>query len=333
MRVTRGLLLAVLVLLAVPWAAPAYAVEDRGIGIRLLEAPANRQDDPRASRYVVDHVAPGTSIERAISVSNGTGRQQHVELYAGPASIRDGGFVGGEPGSVNELSGWTTLDRSAIDLRPGTEARVVVSIDVPDDASEGERYGVVWAAVSGASEDGVTEVNRVGIRVYLSVGGGGEPSSDFEVDTLTAGRDAAGVPYVDASVENTGGRALDLGGNLRLTDGPGSLSAGPFPVQEFTTLAPGDTGRVRVPLTSEIPNGPWHARLVLTSGTLQRAVEGDLTFPAAGEAAAPVDVSDEPWWRSWPVAALAVLLLLAVAMWLLVAAARRRRRREAPQPG
>ena len=34
------------------------------IGIRLLEAPVNRENDPRARIYIVDHVSQGTTIAR-----------------------------------------------------------------------------------------------------------------------------------------------------------------------------------------------------------------------------------------------------------------------------
>jgi hypothetical protein len=329
-RLARGLVPAVLVLLAVPWSAPSYAVEDGGIGIRLLEAPADRRDDPRASRYVIDHVAPGTTVVRAVAVSNDTGRTQHVDLYAGPATIEDGAFVGGEPGRSNELTSWTSVDRTSLDLQPGKEAEIVLRIDVPADASAGERYGVVWASVTGESSQGVTEVNRVGVRLYLSVGAGGEPASDFEVHTLTAGRDDAGVPFVAARVENTGGRALDLSGSVRLTEGPASLTAGPFTVDSMTTLAPGDSGDVTVPLVEGLPNGPWHARLVLRSGTLQRAAEADLTFPGPGETAPPVDVSERPWWQSWTVAGLAGLVAVLGILMVLVVLRRRRTATEAP---
>jgi hypothetical protein len=48
----------------------------------------------------------------------------------------------------------------------------VVTIRVPRDAAPGERYGVVWAETRAGpdSGDGITQVNRVGIRLYLSVG-------------------------------------------------------------------------------------------------------------------------------------------------------------------
>src|SRR5213076_2151068 len=89
-------------------------------------------------------------------------------------------------------------------------------------------------------------VNRVGVRVYLSVGEGEEPVSDFTIDALTARRDEDSVPIVETTVTNTGGRAIDLAGSLSLANGPGSLNAGPFDVQIGTTLAPGDSAPAQV---------------------------------------------------------------------------------------
>ena len=52
-----------------------------------------------------------------------------------------------------------------------------MTIAVPRDAAPGERYGVVWAEVRAAAPaaGGITQVSRVGIRIYLSVGPGGRP--------------------------------------------------------------------------------------------------------------------------------------------------------------
>ena len=41
----------------------------------------------------------------------------------------------------------------------------------PIGATSGERYAVVWAQVAAPGGGRITEVNRVGIRVYLAVAG------------------------------------------------------------------------------------------------------------------------------------------------------------------
>src|SRR5206468_3639121 len=110
-------------------------------------------------------------------------------------------------------------------------ATVLVTIAVPRTASEGERYAVVWAQTSGPSTGAnVTQISRLGVRVYLDIGPGGEPASSFEITEVTADRTPDGTPRLTAQVRNTGARALDVTGTLTLSDGPGSASAGPFQV-------------------------------------------------------------------------------------------------------
>ena len=58
-----------------------------GIGIRLVDVPVAEQDNPRALLYIVDHLVPGTVIQRRIDVSNTTASTAHVVLYPAAASI------------------------------------------------------------------------------------------------------------------------------------------------------------------------------------------------------------------------------------------------------
>ncbi|MBA2730800.1 MAG: hypothetical protein H0U48_08625 [Euzebyaceae bacterium] len=302
----------------------AHAADSEGVRIRLLEAPVELRDDPRARTYVVDHLQPGDEISRRIEVANFTDAPTQVALYAAGAIITRGTFRGLEGREANELSEWTTVTPSSVDLAPGEAAEATVAVDIPRKVFGGERYGVVWAELPGSqSQSGVTTVNRVGIRMYLSVGGPKEPPSDFTVDELVARRADAGNPIVSATVTNTGERALDLQGELVLTKGPGGLGAGPFPADVGTTIGPGDTAPVDVALDDSLPNGPWTVRVTLRSGNLERKVRGEITFPTAG-AAAPVTVQPAgPTWWLWALLGLLALLLLGVLWWLL---ARRRRR-------
>jgi hypothetical protein len=91
-----------------------------------------------------------------------------------------------------------------------------------------------------------------------------------------------------------------------------------------TTLAPGTSGEVLVVLDPELPNGPWAANLVLTSGLLSEVASATLSFPAAGTAA-PVVVDHSPDWALIAGVSLAVLLVLAAGAVVLVLRARRTR--------
>ncbi|MCU7827133.1 peptidase [Kitasatospora sp. DSM 101779] len=290
------------------------------IGLKLLDAPRGREADPRAHMYIVDHLAPGTVIHRRLQVTNTSDTDQRVDLYAASAAI-DGGTFNADPDRTqNELTTWVSVDdcaaQKAVAATPGEcgaprdssaatpsaprslvrdvpahgTAVVDLSVRVPPKASAGERYAVVWAQVAGPADPAgnVRMVNRVGVRIYLDVGPGGEPPSDFQIGEVTPARAPDGTPEVVATVRNTGKRALDMTGSVSLADGPGSLSAGPFPASLGTTLGIGSTGRVTVLLDRQLPAGPWTVRLTLASGLVRHTVTATVTFPAGFAAGAPV---------------------------------------------
>ena len=321
---TAGFALAVSALFGPPAAALATAAESApppGLGIRLLEASASRADDPRAQTAIVDHVRPGTRFERDLEVSNGDAAPVEVQVYPVAAALVAGAFTADPGRDRNELADWLTVTPATLTLAAGERSVVTVAVDVPRDAAEGERYAAVLAERPAADAGQVGVASRVGIRVYLSVGPGGEPVTDFAVDELTAARTADGRPEVLAKATNTGGRAVDLAGELSLAGGPGGLAAGPFPADTGTTLSPGATAEVRILLDSALPAGPWRVDLVLRSGQLQRAVQGTLTFPAEG-AADPVPVTAAGPDRTGLIV-LALALLLSVIALLLTARQRR----------
>lgn len=317
--------LALLLLMAgtlVP-AISASAQEGGGVGIRLLEAPTERQKDPRARRSVVDHVKPGASFARKFEVTNTTRGQRLISIYAGAADVVEGAFVPADGRTQNELSGWITIDMANADLAAGQSVQPKLTVTVPPTASAGERYAVVWAELPPAAPPGggVAVVNRVGIRIYLSVGPGGEPKTDFVIESLTAERDAQSKPVVRATVRNTGGRALDLTGELKLTDGPNKLSAGPFPAEVGTTLGIDATAPVTIVLDA-LPDGPWRAHLTLQSSTTVRTAEATITFPAsaggkgAAVAATPVGDGSSMLPLALAIAGGALLLLLTLSLHL-----------------
>ncbi len=160
----------------------------------------------------------------------------------------------------------------------------------------------------------MTQVNRVGVRIYLSVGPGGAPLGTFVIESLTAQRMPDGQPVVIAAVHNTGGRALDISGTVDLSRGPGGLRAGPFPATLGTTLAIGDTEPVRTRLDKRLPSGPWSAHIALHSGLVERTADATITFPAFGESpAVPVDSPRRHWLYPSVIAGLLALVVLAIA--------------------
>ncbi|TDB92070.1 hypothetical protein E1091_13360 [Micromonospora fluostatini] len=291
-----------------PSRQPAGPVTE--VGIRLLDAPVSRRDDSRAHKYVVDHVRPGTIITRRIVVKNPSPITRDIALYAAAADVTGSGFYLAPDRTENELSSWIEVRPTTVTLKPDAERVAQVTIRVPPRASAGERYAVVWAEVAGVDGRNVRNIGRVGIRVYLSVGPGGEPPSSFQIGALRGEREPDGSPVVTADVRNTGRRALDLAGQLWLSDGPGGLSAGPVRA-EAKTLAPGTGTTLRVVLDRRLPDGRWSARLELASGWTKGESDGTVTFGTVPPAASDEDDLAVPVLIGGLVASGLVLTLLA----------------------
>ena len=292
-----------------------------GIGIRLVALPGDSGGSPLATSYVVERLAPGTSVRRTVAIDNSTDAIADVAVYTAGASIVRGNFAFNPSHSQNELSRWTSVSRNVLRLAPGTEALDTMTIRVPKDAESATHYAVVWAEVSTSAPTagGVRLVNRVGVRIYLSVGLGGAPSSNLTVSSLTAQRAASGAALVVATVRNTGHSTLDVSGTLTLSQGPGGLAAGPFPVKVGTVLPPGESEPVTVLLSSALPRGPWRADLRLASGITERSVVATITFPLGAAAKSPTAAG----FPTLMVAVILLLLLLALAALALLISRRK----------
>lgn len=299
-----------------------------------MEAPVERRKDPRAQRYIVDHLPPGTIIRRNLLVVNKTSQRQRIDLYPAAATVVEGRFSFGEGRTPNELSSWISLDQDRLDLAPGAQARIRATVNVPPPTSTGERYAVIWAATkSSPKESGnVKQIHRVGVRVYLDVGLGGEPPSDFTIGDLLPARDVQRVPSLTIRVNNTGKRALDMGGSVSLSEGPAGTRAGPFDVVDGTTLAPGESGSVTVRFPRELPNGPWKIDVELESGMVRRTGSGRITFPEPGKVGESSTLF-APLTTPWGILGTSLAAGLVIAGGLFVVARRARRRRDVTVPG
>jgi hypothetical protein len=318
-------------LVAIP-APSAFASSPNGgsaksgsIGIRLIAVATTAPNNPLANTYVVDRLAPGTTLTRRIALDNDTSANVDVSVYPAAASVVRGSFLFAPGRGGNQLSGWTSLGRSNVRLAPGTEAFDTVTITVPEGAPSGQQYGVVWAQVSArpAVAGGVTLVNRVGVRMYVSVGPGGAPSSNFAIGSLSARRSSEDEPMVVSTVHNNGHSTLDLGGDLTIFRGPDGLRAGPMTATLGAVLAPGASEPVTVGLAPGLPRGPWHVDLSLSSGPLQRSANATLTFPSDNAAK---KVPTAPGFPT-SVVVIAVLFLLSLLAALALTGFRRRARR------
>ena len=307
-----------LVLGAALWAvAPEIGSADEGaISIGLADE-AGAPDDPRSRFYVVDVVEPGTRLEREVRVGNATPVDRSIDVYVTDATVEEGDFhLDDEPA---ELAAWSSLEPTTLDIPAGGSATASVSFDVPEDATDGERYGVIWAQPHGADSQGV--VNRVGVRVYLLVASDGTSSTDVAVDTLRPRRDDAGRAEVVIAMSNTGERATDVSGTLSL-DGDAHRAV----LGQRVTLAPGETRQATATFEDDVSDGPWRALLSLEINGIARQAAATIEFPdGPGETGEQVDASMVQPPSSPPVALVVVAVLLVAVV--LVASARVRLRR------
>lgn len=298
---------------------PASSPAPGRLGVEPVDVPAAQAANPRTLGAIIGHVRPGAAIRRRLLIANHGGAVAHVAIYPDAAVIRDGAFLGSAGRARSDLTAWTTTSRQRIILAPHAAAKVAVTIAVPPDASPGERYGVIFAQETSRlpvrSGFAINEVSRVGVRIYLLVGRGDAPQTDFAVGPLRVSRPADGPPLAAARVTNTGRRAVDLSGNLTLYSVRG-VRAGPFATQLGTTLAPGQSGQVEMDLANWLPGGVWRARLVLVSGLTRRRVAATVRVGGAPGSGTGIRFASR-----YLIAAMAAVILLV----LFVSLARRRR--------
>jgi hypothetical protein len=162
--------------LVVGASAAAYSAPEDGLfGVRAIPEDANADD----RGYIIEKAARGATLTRHIAVSNRTAEPISVRVYAGSAEMAEGEFVFGDREDRNTTTRWTTVTPSTLRVQPGREVRAKVRISVPRGTTPGERYAVIWAELPSADESGVTVVNRVGVRVYLTVSSAVLASSGF----------------------------------------------------------------------------------------------------------------------------------------------------------
>jgi hypothetical protein len=305
-------------------AAPAPQGE---FGVRLVDVPLSEADNPRAYRYIIDYLPTGTVIHRRILIVNQEARTARFSVYADAAHINGGLFIGYTGSTRNELTRWISVQHPAVTLAAGGSVMDTITIKVPRNATRGEHYGVIWVqqtakARTHEGEFGVTEVSRVGIRLYVAVGRGGAPPTSFDITSITGRRTAAGRPVIVAHVNNTGGRAIDLNGTVRLADGPGNTSAGPFPAQQIVTLAPGQSWNMTFDPPKSLPDGSWRATITLVSGITKATARATVQLGPMAAAQAGLSAVQGIW-----LALGGLILVLVVVMgWYAL----QQRRRQLP---
>ncbi|MFJ6419220.1 hypothetical protein [Paeniglutamicibacter sp. NPDC091659] len=179
--------------------SPEDSPAESGIGLRSLDNPAAAQNDPHALSSIIEDINPGKTIKRRVEIVNGTAHTREFWLY--PAAVVKNGSFSHAPGDLsNELTTWTSVDKPRLIIKPGNSARAMVTIDVPADASEGEKHAVLWAEVqSPESATGIVHASKTGVRMNFSVGPEKGQTGNSTTGSLTPGHDSSGDPTATMS--------------------------------------------------------------------------------------------------------------------------------------
>jgi hypothetical protein len=283
-------------------------------GVRLVDVPVDEAHNPRGLRYIIDFLHPGMVIRRRILVSDQESRPATFTVYPDAAKIRKGDFVGDAGEVRSELTSWIRVQHARVKLAAGNSVMDLITIRVPKIATKGEQYGVIWVQQSSHTRmrNGfeITEINRVGIRIYLAVGKGGVPPTRWTISSIIGHHSKMGRQFLTAMVDNTGGRAVDLSGTLWLSNGPGGTSAGPFQLQQIVTLAPGQSMPVTFVVPRKLPVGPWQAKIKLVSGLNVETVAATIAFDNHTVSASWLGLKTMIW-------AAAIVALLLICLWAI----------------
>jgi hypothetical protein len=143
-----------------------------GLGISLINVPESLSNIPYYKVWIVDRLAPSKTTIREIAVHNTSDKPITVSLYPGAATNVDGSFSAADQGVESLLTKWTTISPSTLKIPAHSSINAKISIVVPADAVSSSEYGVIWAANTTGTSGGITQVNRIGIRMYTPVGDG-----------------------------------------------------------------------------------------------------------------------------------------------------------------
>ena len=214
----------------------------------LLTSPSFEAHNPRALRYIIDYLPAGDSHSRRIAILNQESATSHFTIYPDAARITHGASSATPGITRSELTTWVSIAHPSVTLRPHAAVMDMVTIRVPRKPTRGEHYGVIWVQQVAHARDArgfaIKEVSGSASGSTWPWAGAASPRPISPLPPSPAIAPPSGQPFLTALAHNTGGLAVDLGGTARLTHGPGGTSAGPFPIHQIITLAPGQAVHV-----------------------------------------------------------------------------------------
>ena len=275
---TAGLL-AVVAMVVLP-CFPAGAVETPRLGIR----PAHE------ANYFHLALLPGGQTTNAVVVSNYSDRTSRIRVYAVDADITPQGqfALRDEKDPRQTVGNWLVPSVSELTLAPRSSAQVEFGLVVPPGTApqdyaggivlEGEPHAQPAQSVGGETAVQLNVVERLGVRVYLKVGGNAR--EHLVAGPLTWGRVSGGAIDFSLALRNDGNVRLAPTGVVNLT-GLG-LSGQLVTLSRPESLLPGATTTVR---------GRWNKPPLYVLGHAKAVIKygnGQITDASTGVRLIPV---------------------------------------------
>jgi hypothetical protein len=257
-----------------------------------------------------------------VAVNHGT-TPLHLAVYAADGFTANGGRLDlvTKDAKSTRVGAWVHTDRPDVTVQPGKSVEVPFTVTLPDDAAPGEYMGgIVASPIQTGEADGTDANQRRGIRIRLRVGGELKPS--LSVEDLHVRYSGTPNPFgkgdatVTYTIHNTGNAILTARQEASISGPFGSLDVRAGQIKDSSSLLPGDTWKVSVPVHGVTP------ALRLTGKVTLVPLITDASNSIAPLAA--VETTTHAWTIPW-----ALLLLLVILCGLVVAGLTFRRRRQA----
>lgn len=115
------------------------------------------------------NIAPGTSSDGTLTVTNSTDKPMVVDLNAEEFSVINSQYdYAFDPDS--NVTQWVTFNPSGVSLNPGESRKITYTVGVPLSAELGGRYISLFASTNvGALDDSASSRQRVASLLYITV--------------------------------------------------------------------------------------------------------------------------------------------------------------------
>lgn len=264
-------------------------------------------------------VEPGGSLDDAFVVTNYDDEPLQLTMYAADGFTTSSGQLDVATRDVlpREIGAWVAVEEEVV-IEPGESREVPFTLDVPDNATPGDHAGAIVTSLTvPAADEGISVDRRLGIRIYLRVGGDLAPSLSIDAFGVEYSGSlnpfVAGTASASYTIRNTGNSRLDAGHSVTLAGPFGLFRGAPISLDDVPQLLPGESWEVDVPLTSVVP-----LFLVTAEATVNPALPD-------GTGIAPASAQASFWAVPWT---LLIAAVLAVASIVLVVWTTRRGRRK-----